>query len=132
MDDPWDGFRAFLEALFGMQAGDRGFNDLVSMRFPAGERTDAVHDRLYHLIEASLSRAQQDGAVRADIEVPDIITLIWANGRILEATGDAAPRAWRCNLHLMIDAFRAANAHELPEPPLTGEQLHAAMARLSP
>ncbi|MFB4301712.1 TetR/AcrR family transcriptional regulator [Actinomadura sp. NTSP31] len=131
MDDPWEGFCAFLESLFGMQAGDRGFNDLVSMRFPASERTEALHERLYQLIEANLRRAQQHGHVRTDVTEADIITLVWANGRILEATSHTAPHAWRRNLHLMIDAFRAANRHELPEPPLTGEQLYAAMVRLS-
>ncbi|GAA2132854.1 TetR/AcrR family transcriptional regulator [Actinomadura napierensis] len=131
MDDPWEGFCAFLESLFGMQAGDRGFNDLVSMRFPASERTEAMHERLYHLIEANLRRAQQHGDVRTDLTVADIITLVWANGRILEATSHTAPQAWRRNLHLMIDAFRATNRHELPEPPLTGEQLYAAMVHLS-
>ncbi|MFB4304334.1 TetR/AcrR family transcriptional regulator [Actinomadura sp. NTSP31] len=131
MDDPWEGFRAFLESLFAMQAGDRGFNDLVSMRFPASDRTEAMHERLYQLIEANLRRAQQHGHVRTDIIEADIITLVWANGRILEATSHTAPHAWRRNLHLMIDAFRAANRHELPEPPLTGEQLYAAMVHLS-
>lgn len=131
MDDAWEGFCVFLESLFGMQAGDRGFNDLVSMRFPASERTEAMHDRLYHLIEKILRRAQQYGDVRPDLTEADIITLVWANGRIIEATSHTAPQAWRRNLHLMIDAFRAANRHELPEPPLTGEQLYAAMVRLS-
>lgn len=131
MDDPWEGFCAFLESLFGMQAGDRGFNDLVSMRFPASDRTEAMHERLYHLIEANLRRAQRHGDVRPDITEADIITLVWANGRILEATSHTAPHAWRRNLHLMIDAYRAPNRHELPEPPLTGDQLYAAMVHLS-
>jgi len=131
MDDPWEGFRVFLESLFGMQAGDRGFNDLVSMRFPASDRTEAMHAQLYHLIEANLRRAQRHGDVRPDITEADIITLVWANGRILEATSLTAPQAWRRNLHLMIDAFRASNRHELPEPPLTEDQLYAAMVRLS-
>ncbi len=131
MDDAWEGFCVFLEALFGMQAGDRGFNDLVSMRFPASERTEAMHDRLYHLLEKILHRAQEHGVVRPDITVADIITLVWANGRIIEATSHTAPQAWRRHLHLMIDAFRAENRHDLPEPPLTGEQLYAAMVHLS-
>src|ERR1700753_3719097 len=30
IDDPWDGFVAYLENLFAVQAGDRGFNDFLS------------------------------------------------------------------------------------------------------
>ena len=47
-----------------------------------------------------------------------------------QATSQIAPRAWRRHLHLMIDGFRAADRHELPEPPLTEEQLYQAMAHL--
>ena len=51
---------------------------------------------------------------------------MWANGRIVEATSRVAPNAWRRHLYLMMDAFRAANRHELPEPPLTDDQLYQA------
>jgi hypothetical protein len=33
IDDPWDGFVSYLENLFRVQAGDRGFNDFLSCRF---------------------------------------------------------------------------------------------------
>ena len=66
-----------------------------------------------------IQRAQASGDVRPDITDADIVSLMWANGRIVEATSRVAPNAWRRHLYLMMDAFRAANRHELPEPPLT-------------
>ena len=61
----------------------------------------------------------------------DLLCLVLANSRIIEATAEIAPRAWRRQLHLMLDAFRAGHTHELPEPALTDDQLYQAMARLS-
>jgi AcrR family transcriptional regulator len=131
MDDPWEGFCTFLEILCRTQAGDRGFNDFMSMRFPASERTEPLHNRLCKLAQDVLIRAQAAGVVRPDVTDADIVSLIWANSRINEATRHAAPQAWRRHLHLMIDGFQAANWHELPEPPFTEEQLYQAMAHLS-
>src|SRR3954447_12214632 len=34
LKDPWEGFVYYLENLFRVQAGDRGFNDFLSRRFP--------------------------------------------------------------------------------------------------
>jgi AcrR family transcriptional regulator len=44
MDDPWEGFVAYLENLFAVQAGDRGFNDFLSRRFPGNAETEHIHD----------------------------------------------------------------------------------------
>jgi AcrR family transcriptional regulator len=44
MDDPWDGFVAYLDNLFAVQAGDRGFNDFLSRRFPGNSETEQIHD----------------------------------------------------------------------------------------
>ena len=129
MDDPLAGFSAFLERFGAIQADDRGFVDFLSMRFPTDERTETMNDRVCALTHAVLARAQAAGVVRPDVTLADVIALIWANARIVEATREAAPRAWRRHLALVIDGFRADGP--LPEPPMTDEQLHAAMARLS-
>jgi hypothetical protein len=78
-----------------------------------------------------LTRAQEAGEVRADITQADIVTLIWSNGRIIDATRATAPNAWRRHLHLMLDAYRAERAHPIPEPPMTSDQLYDAMVALS-
>src|SRR5664280_3336935 len=46
MDDPWEGFVYYLENLFGMQAGDRGFNDFLSRRFPDNADTAVSYTHL--------------------------------------------------------------------------------------
>lgn len=131
MDDPWEGFVCYLENLFGVQAGDRGFNDFLSRRFPGNADTERIHDHLCRHIEDVLTRAQDAGAVRPDITQADIVNLIWTNSRIIDATSTTAPNAWRRYLYLMLDAYRADRAHPIPEPPMTSEQLYDAMVQLS-
>src|SRR5712675_1407135 len=46
IDDPWDAFVEYLENLFRVQAGDRGFNDFLSRRFPSSPETERIHDEM--------------------------------------------------------------------------------------
>ena len=131
MDDPWEGFVSYLENLFAVQAGDRGFNDFLSRRFPGNADTERIHDQMCGQIEDVLTRAQEAGQARLDITQADIVNLIWSNGRIIDATSATAPTAWRRQLYLMLDAYRAERAHAIPEPPMTDEQLYDAMVHLS-
>jgi AcrR family transcriptional regulator len=131
IDDPWDGFVYYLENLFRVQAGDRGFNDFLSRRFPGSADTERIHDQMCRQIEDVLTRAQEAGEARADITLADIVNLIWSNGRMIDATSTTAPNAWRRHLFLMLDAYRAKRAHPIPEPPMTEKQLYDAMVHLS-
>lgn len=131
LDDPWDGFVAYLDNLFVVQAGDRGFNDFLSRRFPGNPETEHIHDVMCQQIDDVLARAQEAGKARPDITRADIINLIWSNGRIIDATSAKAPTAWRRQLYLMLDAYRAERAHSIPEPPMTDDQLYDAMVHLS-
>ena len=131
MNDPWEGLVYYLEHLFGMQAGDRGFNDFLSRRFTGSAETERIHDEMCQQIVDMLTRAQEAGEARRDITLADIVNLIWSNGRIIEATSATAPNAWRRYLYLMLDAYRAERAHPIPEPPMTYEQLYDAMVHLS-
>ena len=131
IDDPWEGFVCYLENLFAVQAGDRGFNDFLSRRFPGNADTEHIHDVMCQQIETVLTRAQEAGEARPDITQADIVNLIWSNGRIIDATSAKAPTAWRRQLYLMLDAYRADRAHSIPEPPMTDEQLYDAMVHLS-
>src|SRR3954447_24733904 len=77
MDDPWEGFVYYLENLFGVQAGDRGFNDFLSRRFTDNAETERIHDQMCRQIEDVLTRAQEAGHARPDITQADIVNLIW-------------------------------------------------------
>jgi AcrR family transcriptional regulator len=131
IDDPWEAFVHYLENLFRVQAGDRGFNDFLSRRFPGSAVTERIHDEMCRQIDDVLTRAQEAGVARPDITLADIVNLIWSNGRMIDATSTTAPNAWRRQLFLMLDAYRADGAHPIPEPPMTEKQLYDAMVHLS-
>ena len=131
IEDPWEGFVYYLENLFRVQAGDRGFNDFLSRRFPGSADTERIHDQMCRQIQEVLTRAQDAGEARPDITQADIVYLIWSNGRMIDATSTTAPHAWRRHLYLMLDAYRADRAHPIPEPPMTEKQLYDAMVQLS-
>src|SRR6201986_20581 len=76
IDDPWDGFVSYLENLFRVQAGDRGFNDFLSRRFTNNAETERIHDEMCEDIKKVLTRAQKAGAARPDITQADIVNLI--------------------------------------------------------
>jgi AcrR family transcriptional regulator len=131
LEDAWEGFLLFLETLCGLQAEDRGFNDLASFNRPATGEAAEVRNRVNELWGRLLVRAQEHGAVRRDLVLQDMTILVWSHSRIIEATYGVAPRAWRRHLHLMLDAYRAEHAHPLPEPPMTDAELDLATARIS-
>jgi len=131
MDDPWEGFAFYLEKMCELQASDRGFNDLASMRFPHARHTAGAQARIYDLSRRIVRRAQDSGLLRADVTAEDLAFLIWAQARIIQATRITAPRAWRRHLGLMLDAFHAESAHPLPEPPMRPADVERAMLTLS-
>jgi AcrR family transcriptional regulator len=129
--DPWDGFAYYLECVCELQADDRGFNDVACMRLASPCGLEEIKDRACRLGRRIVARAHRAGSLRADVTAEDIAFVLWANTRITEATYSVAPRAWRRHLGLMLDGFRADNAHALPEPPLRPRQVQEAMRVLA-
>jgi AcrR family transcriptional regulator len=128
--DPWEGFVGYLENMFAMQAGDRGFNDFLSRRFTDNAETERIHDQMCADIGDVLVRAQDAGQARPDITLADIVNLIWSVGPIMDATSATAPNAWKRYLHLVLDGYRAERAHAIPELPMTDSELYDAMVHL--
>jgi AcrR family transcriptional regulator len=123
METAWDGLVFFLERVCELQAGDRAFNDVASMRFPHAPRIETARKRAYELSCRIVERAQAEGSLRADITAEDLAFIVWAHTRVSEATHAIDPDAWRRYLALTLDGFRAAAAHPLPVPPLRPRQV---------
>ena len=68
MNDPWEGLVYYLEHLFGMPAGDRGFNDFLSRRFTNSAETERIHDEMCQQIVDLLTPAQE--AARLAVILP--------------------------------------------------------------
>ncbi|MFE2704484.1 TetR/AcrR family transcriptional regulator [Streptomyces mirabilis] len=130
MDDAWEGFCSYLEKLCELQACDRAFNDLVSARLPVHALGRGMFERTKERVAQIFRNAQEQGVLRDDVTPEDIAFVIWSQVGIIQATHTVAPNAWRRHLHLLLDAFRAECAHELPEPALTPQQFAQTLTTL--
>lgn len=129
--DPWAGFVRFLESSLSMQAADRGLKELLMSERRALDRIARVRERVMPLVERLLIRAQEAGALRADVSVRDVPVLSLMVGQVIDFTQDAAPDLWRRYLALLLDGLRAGG-DPLPGAPLEPAQLDAAMAAYRP
>jgi AcrR family transcriptional regulator len=128
-DDPWAGFSGFVERICEMQAEDPGFSDVMTTIFPAARGLEDERSRAYKALQTLVARAHEQGTLRSDVTAEDLAYVFWANSAFLAATREIAPKAWRRYTALLLHSFRAENAVQLPEPPLTERQLLRAMAR---
>jgi AcrR family transcriptional regulator len=126
----WDAFRDLVYDICALQASDPGLRALLTTAFPASsvieQRAAEAVAKLGHVIV----RAQQDGMLRPDIGVGDIVVMLLANTGVLEATREHAPGAWRRFAALMVDSFRVG-PHEALPPPTPAEELRSSIAMLT-
>ncbi len=127
--DPWVGFCGYVERVCAMQAGDRGFADVLTMTFPTDKRFEAERDRAYQGLAELIRRARAAGQLRDDFVPEDIVMLLMANAGVIMGTAGAAPCTWRRFVAYMIQAFGARSAAPLPPPPEPTE-MYRALLRL--
>jgi AcrR family transcriptional regulator len=127
--DPWLGFCRYIEDVCEMQAADLGFTDVLTMTFPTAPGFEAQRNRSYEAFGELIGRAKAGGRLRADFVAEDMVLLLMANAGVIEATGTAAPGAWRRYVAYMLQAFGSDAAGPLPDAP-TPRQVFRAMRRL--
>jgi AcrR family transcriptional regulator len=126
-DDAWQGFSKFLTGVCELQAADLGYNDLALGAVPQAPATEQARVEGYGLMRRIVERAQQAGALRADIALEDLVFVLWGHAATVRATRHLQPDAWRRHLALALDGLRAAAAHPLPGRPFTLAQARAAL-----
>ncbi len=117
IEDPWEGFTAFLERAITMQAQDRGLKELLISTAHGRERVEHARERITPLAGALLARAQAAGVVRDDVELHDLILVQHALGQVGDYTRDAAPDAWRRLLVIVLDGLRPDRRRPTALPP---------------
>jgi len=130
-DDAWRGLAGFLERTVALQAENRGFAAIVAVHLRDEQLLGAARSRLKGLVAELLERGQAAGVVRRDVVHEDISVLFWTSARVVDATRDVAPEAWRRHLALALDGLRPEGASPLPQPPLTDAQHRSAMKALA-
>lgn len=127
--DPWHGFTTYVETVCAMQAGDRGFADVLTLSFPTAKALEATRDEAYRGFTELIARAKDTGRLRADFSPEDLVIVLMANAGVITATGDAAPDTWRRLVAYLLQAFGTAGPAPLPPVP-PPKALYRAMIRL--
>ncbi|MFI1354388.1 TetR/AcrR family transcriptional regulator [Streptomyces sp. NPDC020898] len=129
--DPWHGFVGYIETACAMQAADSGFADVLTTTFPAAKALERRRNEAYEGMVELIGRAKAAGRLREDFDSSDLVLLHMANAGVVNATGDAAPDAWRRVVALLVQSFETPARGPLPASP-EHDALYRAMLRAGP
>ncbi|MFG3517185.1 TetR/AcrR family transcriptional regulator [Streptomyces bobili] len=129
--DPWHGFVGYIEAACAMQAADSGFADVLTTTFPTAKALERRRNEAYEGMVELIGRAKAAGRLREDFDSSDLVLLHMANAGVVNATGDAAPDAWRRVVALLVQSFETPARGPLPASP-QHDALYRAMLRAGP
>jgi AcrR family transcriptional regulator len=127
IDDPWDALVDLLETIAALQARDRGFfqaTEEFMLRHPDLLRR---HRPVFEAVDRLLVRAQEARVVRGDVTTLDLLGLVKGSVVCLPPSRDLRDDGWRRYLSIMLDALRPEAATPLPVPPVTYEEIEAAL-----
>lgn len=100
--DPWHGFVTYVTRVCEIQATDRGLSDLlVNSSFDDDERLAELLATARRGTIEVIKRAQDAGALRADLTRLDVRMLMMANAGVAMRSTD--PEAWRRLLTLFFE-----------------------------
>ncbi|WP_330340260.1 TetR/AcrR family transcriptional regulator [Streptomyces sp. NBC_00557] len=128
--DPWRGFTGYIETACAMQAADYGFADVLTTTFPTAKALEQRRTEAYEAMLRLIDRAKAAGRLREDFDPSDLVLMHMANAGVVNATGDAAPDAWRRVVAFFIQSFEAPARGSLPASP-EHDALYRAMLRAS-
>ncbi|MFF4491692.1 TetR/AcrR family transcriptional regulator [Streptomyces sp. NPDC001544] len=132
-EDGWTGLTQYLRTVFAGLAADRGANDLMTTNLEGVTSLEVIHAHNRETIDELLRRGQEQGTIRSDLTVEDLLLILAALGRTVPALTTVAPDAWLRPLTLLLDGLRPSPAAPpLPEPALTSDQLGRVLLNLGP
>jgi AcrR family transcriptional regulator len=127
IEDPWDALVELLETTAALQARDHGFFQATEEFLLSHPELLRRHRPILEAVDPLLVRAQRAGVVRADVTTLDLIGLVKGSVACLPPSRGLRDDGWRRYLSIMLDALRPAAATPLPVPPLTYDEMEAAL-----
>ena len=127
IEDPWDSLVDMLEKTAALQARDHGFfqaTEEFMLRHPDLLRR---HRPVFEAVDRLVVRAQAAGVVRDDVTTLDLLGLVKGSVVCLTPSRDLRDDGWRRYLSIVLDALRPEAATPLPVPPVTYEEIEAAL-----
>jgi AcrR family transcriptional regulator len=114
--DPWRGLCRVIEQLCVMHAEDRGFTQAFVSAFPDSADFGQARDHALRSAALLVRRAKEDGRLRPDVVLEDLVLALMANGGIRAPSQVITVAASRRFAALLIESFRA-RPDSAPLPP---------------
>jgi AcrR family transcriptional regulator len=127
-EDGWAGIVDFLERALELQARNLPLRS-VFLRIPK-EANAERRERIKPALDRAVARAKEQGSLREDFAVGDLVVAMWSFAPIFEATAAVAPNVWRRHLRIVLDGMRPEGATAQNARPLAGKQLERAIDAL--
>jgi len=127
IEDPWDALVELLETTAALQARDHGFFQATEEFLLNHPELLRRHRPILEAVDPLLVRAQEAGVVREDVTTLDLMGLVKGSVACLPPSRGLRDDGWRRYLSIMLDALRPAAATPLPVPPLTYDEMEAAL-----
>ena len=130
--DSWDGLVAVLTEVCELQAGNRGFRELLLSTSYGRRIAVRARERLAPVVAAALAKAQAEGHLRPDITPADMVLIEFMIGGVADYTKNI-PGAWRRYLEIVVEGLRARpDQAPLSTPPPSDEDLDESMTKWRP
>jgi AcrR family transcriptional regulator len=127
IEDPWDALVDLLEAIAAVQARDRGFFQATEQFLLNHPDMLRRHRLIIDAVDPLVARAQEAGVVRDDVTTLDLLGLVKGSVACVPPSHNLRDDGWRRYLSIVLDALRPQAATPLPVPPLTYEEIEAAL-----
>jgi hypothetical protein len=127
--DPWQAFVTYLETATEMMAANIGLRQLMMFATYGKDRVCYAREQMRPVVSRLVERAQASGDLRPDFDASDVKLIAYMLASAAEYAATTQPEVWRRYLAMLIDGLRPARetVTELPVPPLTADDLEAAM-----
>jgi AcrR family transcriptional regulator len=127
--DPWQALVSYLEMASEMMAANTGLRQLLMFATYGKDRVCYARDQMRPVVSKLVERAQASGDLRADFDASDMKLITYMLASAADYAASTKPEVWRRYLAMLIDGLRPARdtVTELPVPPLTADDLVAAM-----
>jgi AcrR family transcriptional regulator len=129
LEDTSDGIAHYLKGALAIESRRGGFSALMTTRYEDGSSLAQLRGAIQRGVNALVTRAVEEKAIRADITETDFAVIAVALSTVVQATRTVAPDVWQRMLGIVLDGLRPLHASPLPAPPLKPNQVWRAYTR---
>jgi AcrR family transcriptional regulator len=127
-EDPWAGLTQFFERALQLMASNRGLVDVLTGAYPTEWFDDQLNDLTIGPLRRLITRGQQAGAVRPDVDATDIVVILPMLSYVTDLAPPGVPQPERRYLSLVLAGMRPAETPLQGRPP-TDTELRTAVAK---